>query len=136
VRERSKKWAEDHAEHLREWRRKYNKDHTVARRDYSREWYRAHPQNTRARRFRKYYNLTVAEYDVMAEAQNFQCAICGRTKQLQVDHNHKTKAVRGLLCGRCNRGLGQFGDDYRLCQRAFCYLLKHTKGETCGLPFS
>lgn len=39
------------------------------------------------------------------------CAICGaepKTRRLHVDHDHKTGAVRGLLCYRCNRALPHY----------------------------
>lgn len=39
---------------------------------------------------------------------HFVCEICGKTENLCVDHNHKTKKFRGLLCQACNRALGWF----------------------------
>ena len=39
---------------------------------------------------------------------HFVCEICGRTEKLCVDHDHKTKKFRGLLCQACNRALGWF----------------------------
>jgi hypothetical protein len=42
----------------------------------------------------------------MFEGQSGVCAICGRppgAKRLDVDHNHETGKIRGLLCGSCNR---------------------------------
>lgn len=56
------------------------------------------------------YGLTQAEYDAMWEAQGRCCAICKRAKNpsrkgWQVDHDHVTKRVRGILCINCNRDL-------------------------------
>ena len=62
----------------------------------------------------------------MLEAQDGRCAICGnkpRKRRLDVDHNHKTGKVRGLLCRRCNhKGLGAFHDSYQVVQIAEAYL--------------
>lgn len=78
--------------------------------------------------------LTPAEYDAMLAAQRGVCAICesaptikpspGHTRRrvLWVDHDHKTKRVRGLLCHRCNAGLGYFMDHPELLASALRYL--------------
>jgi hypothetical protein len=52
--------------------------------------------------------LSLAEYDALLAAQGGGCAICGnppKTRRLDVDHDHKSGKVRGLLCHRCNRAL-------------------------------
>lgn len=38
--------------------------------------------------------------------QNNSCAICGKIKKLNVDHDHNTGKIRELLCQRCNSLLG------------------------------
>jgi hypothetical protein len=56
----------------------------------------------------KTYGLTAAEYDRLLAEQGGRCAICRarpKSKRLAVDHDHRTGAVRGLLCSRCNHDL-------------------------------
>lgn len=82
------------------------------------------PCRMRSRRHEA-YGLTKAELDLLL-AQHEQCAICqasewGR-KGPQVDHDHVTGAVRGVLCINCNNGLGRFGDDPARLRAAAEYL--------------
>lgn len=48
-------------------------------------------------------------YDSMLVKQGGRCAIClvepSTSRRLDIDHDHKTLKVRGLLCHRCNRRL-------------------------------
>ena len=74
------------------------------------------PNANRNKHYKKRYGITVEEYESMAQAQNYLCAICGmpETKKrkdgtvsiLAVDHDHTTGAVRELLCVGCNHMLG------------------------------
>ena len=57
---------------------------------------------------RRELGVTVEDYDRLLAAQGGGCAICGnppKTRRLDVDHDHRTGKVRGLLCHRCNRAL-------------------------------
>lgn len=72
------------------------------------------------------YGLTVRELHELMERQGRACAIC-RTpdwgvKGPSVDHCHTTGAVRGILCGSCNNGLGRFRDDPARLRAAAAYL--------------
>ncbi len=76
---------------------------------------------------RKYWpHLTwreaLSEYKKLYSMQNGRCLICDKKSKLCVDHNHSTGKVRGLLCRTCNRALGYFRDDARVCFRAYQYL--------------
>lgn len=55
------------------------------------------------------YGLSLADYDILSLKQGNLCAICGAfPKQLVIDHNHETGAIRGLLCQWCNSRVGWF----------------------------
>jgi len=51
-----------------------------------------------------------------------RCAICGTKNNLVIDHDHRSKLIRGVLCGKCNPALGMFRDSPRLLKRAAKYL--------------
>lgn len=69
-----------------------------------RAWY---IRNGRGRsKYKSTYGITPQQYDEMLAAQNGVCAACkGQPRQgrpLCIDHCHKTKKIRGLLCDACN----------------------------------
>ena len=59
------------------------------------------------------YKIKPEDYYAMLSNQGGKCAICGETpeKDLYIDHDHSTGRVRGLLCVRCNTGIGWFRDN-------------------------
>jgi hypothetical protein len=69
-----------------------------------------------------HYSTTRKALADMLEAQEGRCPICLRRKKLVVDHNHETQEIRGLICNRCNVGMGQFKDDALLLRSAAAYL--------------
>lgn len=60
---------------------------------------------------------------------NAQCMICMKKPQLYkahaIDHCHVTGKVRGILCHKCNTGLGYFNEDVELLKSAISYLNEH-----------
>lgn len=52
------------------------------------------------------------------------CAICHKPEdiKLAVDHCHDTGKIRGLLCKRCNMGIGLLGDSPEITLNATLYL--------------
>ena len=70
------------------------------------------------------YKITPDEYERIGESQAWLCAICGEKseRRLFVDHCHKSKAVRGLLCHSCNIGIGHLRDCPRRLRAAIEYL--------------
>jgi hypothetical protein len=71
---------------------------------------------------RRRYGITAEHFDRMLEEQGGLCAICQEAPAGHVDHDHKTKRVRGLLCFNCNGALGQFRDRTDLMVKAVAYL--------------
>lgn len=73
------------------------------------------------------YGITIKEYNKLLTLQNGCCAICKRhhtefSRRLDVDHDHKSGKIRGLLCSGCNRGLGYFKDSEQLLDQASEYI--------------
>ncbi len=81
----------------------------------------------RAQSLKQKYGITLADYNRILLAQGGICKICGsndpgRDPMFQVDHDHKTGKVRGLLCSKCNTGLAKFRDSAEHLRRAAAYL--------------
>lgn len=74
------------------------------------------------------YGLSLDEHAAMLQRQGGKCAICNEPpiapRPLAVDHCHTTGRVRGLLCDRCNHGIGHLGDSPARLQAAIAYLVK------------
>ncbi len=70
----------------------------------------------------------------MLAEQDGLCAICREAPADQVDHDHATKRVRGLLCFNCNGALGQFRDRPELMLRAVAYLRRGAWQELIDVP--
>jgi hypothetical protein len=84
---------------------------------------------TRGYNLKRTYGITLAEYRAMEFTQGGRCLICQEIPTpalnrvpLYVDHNHRTGAVRALLCKDCNTGLGHLRDNPSLLTRAAAYL--------------
>jgi hypothetical protein len=99
-----------------------------------------HPTKYRQYNYAKnYQGMTIPAFDALLAGQGGVCAICrkpekdfdntgtGKVRNLNVDHDHVTNAVRGILCSSCNRGLGLFSDDPDLLITAAAYLERHMK---------
>lgn len=73
----------------------------------------------------KKYGLTLDQFDALLARQDGRCAICrdeSNGRMWHVDHDHNTGAVRGILCDKCNRGLGHYDEDAALLIKAAEYL--------------
>lgn len=116
---RNSAWQKDHRPQLNTWKTQYRKIN-------GRPLQRKHDLWGR-------FNLTIEQYNELLKQQSGVCAICGkpetaihgRTKtvrHLAVDHCHNTNVIRGLLCNRCNIGIGRFHDSPELLIKAANYV--------------
>ncbi len=106
----------------------------MGRGTYDKEHRRQFPMVHRGHNLKRDFGITLAQYQAIFVAQGGACASCkmpeedrrdGNAKWLAVDHDHKTGAIRGLLCTACNTGIGQFVDDPALLRAAADYLDRH-----------
>lgn len=118
-------WKERQADYQRMWRARNPESNRA-----SLDRYRArYPERVRESRLRA-HGLTLGQYEAMGVAQGGLCAIChgppnhGQAR-LDVDHDHKTRMVRALLCRACNLTLGKMGEDPHLLRLAAEYLERH-----------
>jgi len=102
------------AEKRKDWRAKNPKKNC----ETQKRWKLAHPEQVKDMNrdwcYRTKYGISLVQYNELLKRQNNVCLLCGnetayRTKgrNLFVDHNHKNKEIRGLLCSRCNTMIGQ-----------------------------
>lgn len=114
-------WQKNNPEKCREYAKKFRTKnrpkYMKARRKYERS--EKGKRNARKQNL-KNKGITLEQYDQMFELQGGVCAICGNPeiaknqfgiRRLAVDHNHATGKSRGLLCVKCNTGLGSFSVD-------------------------
>lgn len=137
TKEYNRLWREKNREHSREYQKQWRVKNRDKCRASQKKYHDSHQERMKAyrhsqkRRIRettvaRVYGLTASEYRELVEQQGDKCAICHKVEEtgrlLSIDHSHITKRVRGLLCSRCNRGLGSFKDSVENLQRAVKYL--------------
>lgn len=92
---------------------------------------------------KKMFAITLHDYRAKLAAQGGVCAVCreperdmrnGELKALAVDHDHHTGQIRDLLCGGCNRAIGNARENPETLRRAAAYLERHAGKVTRELP--
>lgn len=101
----------------------------------AKDWAEANPERVAFLQNRgriEKYGITLREYERMLAVQDFCCAIChtdepGGPGRWHIDHDHKTRKVRGLLCHQCNLMIGHAKDDVITLKSAIQYLKRSRK---------
>jgi len=91
----------------------------------SREWIQRNPDKRRANNDRWKYGVPPGFREVLWVSQNGCCAICSAAITAEtgnIDHDHVTGRIRGMLCWNCNKGLGAFKDSIESLTKATDYL--------------
>ena len=92
-------------------------------RAYHREWTQKHKESESVRRKMRHFRTRESIRKPLWEKQNGKCAICDASNPDDIDHNKRTKMVRGLLCHRCNLFLA--GIESPIFSNAVAYLIRH-----------
>lgn len=132
---------EDKKKYMAIWSKNYNAKQEVKERkkqEYlegkdkiikrSRDWYKNNKEKVSYDRKKKLYGIDKEIENQLLENQNFACKICLKNlsdKLYHIDHCHKSNKVRGILCVKCNTGLGKFEDNIEYLQNAIKYLEKN-----------
>jgi hypothetical protein len=125
------KLHEDTAVYCLECNRKRGKNRS---KEIRRLEYQSRRTVVRNSKLKNKFGITPDQYQKLLSKQNNLCAICKRTreevsknkKSFAVDHDHKTGNIRGLLCTRCNPGLGFFEDNVQTLLNAIEYPSKES----------
>lgn len=124
-------WKDPEAKRARnrEAARKYREQKQQYWRWYENQLPGGRTEYFRRANLKRNYGLEYDDFMALVEAQNGTCAICKQRpkedsigRMWQVDHDHVTGKVRGLLCKHCNWGLGHFNDSIEKLQSAIDYL--------------
>jgi len=103
--------------------REYGKKWRLKNKDKLKIYEVTNAPKKRNRKLVKKYGITFEDREAMKDKQQDTCAICGQTtKTLHVDHCHRTKKVRGLLCPQHNMMIGLAKDSITILQSAIDYL--------------
>lgn len=120
----------------KECQRAYKAAHRERIADQQRARRAADPAKYSALNRMRRYGITQAQYDALLASQGGRCAICSATEPggkhgtWHIDHAHACcpgerscgACVRGLLCHRCNIGIGHFADNTAVIAAALRYL--------------
>ncbi len=110
----------------------YNKKNKRKLLELNYSWRKKNPEASKltARKtlLKRTYGITLEQYEEILQKQDYRCAVCKRhrdefTKNLAVDHDHKTGEIRGALCTHCNRTIIGRNRDAEIFMNAYKYLL-------------
>lgn len=133
-------WRKVNADYVKSKDQERYKKHKEKIVEAAKQRYVGNKKRARGLKLRKYWpgstwEEALANYEALFAKQGGCCAICGKSgttaeRDFDVDHNHTTGQVRGLLCGTCNRtiGLAKVDSGIDLLKKMIEYALSPTSG--------
>jgi hypothetical protein len=119
---RNKKYRQENPNEKALAARKWRENNPEKAAKVARKWALENPDKRRALEWKR-LGITDCESAERLWSAPHVCQICGtQTGNFRIDHDHKTGKVRGLLCHKCNVGIGYFLDDPALLMKAIQYL--------------
>jgi len=126
--EQCKRYRKKHYKEVLENKRRYYLDNHKEIIEKRRKYCEENLEKIRGNYFQRKYDLSYEDWVKMWVGQDGDCAICGepfnKHSDAQVDHDHKTGKIRGLLCNKCNFAIGLLNDDPELVMRLAEYLME------------
>lgn len=82
---------------------------------------------------KRLYGITEEQFMSLVVSQEYKCAACGIDATgyetlLQIDHDHETNEIRGLLCAGCNTAAEWLNDNPLSADGLAKYLRKNGTG--------
>jgi len=113
---------------LNEQSAKWQRDNPDRAKRNDKRWRKDNAERVKSTRYLRRYGITKAEKDKIFAQQNERCGCCGGSSGTwHLDHDHKTRRIRGVLCSHCNWMLGHAKDSVDVLRAAIKYLQKHKK---------
>lgn len=118
---------------IRDRQRKYNKLNPDKQKKRRMKYEKTHKSKRRMQGILYRHGLSEEAYLSLMASQNNRCAICLKdfslvenSKNIHVDHDHKTGKIRSILCGKCNVALGHVDDNIDILYKMISYLITHS----------
>lgn len=133
TKEYNEKYHKKHKKKANACSREYYHKNKEVEKEKRREFRRKNPEKMKDQDLRKNYGLSLDKYNKIFSIQKGCCVICGKhqselNRALCVDHNHITNSIRGLLCPKCNVGIGMLcvdENETELLKQAIKYIKKY-----------
>lgn len=136
-----REYHKKHYEEEKEYNKAYYLTHLEYKKEYDKQRYinnrknilkrikqqrEDNPEKYKDNELKNNYGLSYKDWLAMWNVQNGKCAICGELfdnfSDACIDHEHETGKIRGLLCKKCNLGLGLFRDNLDIVKNVIDYL--------------